>query len=181
MTRYTHHSAPFILMMISFVIFFPTCTTVPSRPTLDHPNLRRFNDHQINQIVITAWEHFSNKNYESAALDFERLIKKNYSDDDILFGAAITNFRITNKKKALDFCSAALEKNPLHFEALFLRAQIYNALGKPNAALKDFKSLASMEFKKELVCGYYFHENDLAGKNAFEEKKSLSRAALSAF
>ncbi len=172
----------FVILSLAFIAcFFSDCATPPARPALDHPNLRRYNDHQINQIIITAWEHFSNKNYESAALDFERLIKKDYSDDDILFGAAISNFHTANKKKALDFCSAALEKNPLHFEALYLRANIYNSIGKPDAALKDFKALALMEFKKDLICGYYFHENDLAGKKAFDEKKSLSRAALTAF
>ncbi len=170
-----------MLALASIAYFFSACATHPARQALDHPNLRRFSDHQINQIIITAWEHFSNKNYESAALDFERLIKKEYSDDDILFGAAISNFHTSNKKKALDFCNAALEKNPLHFEALYLRANIYTAIGKPDSALKDFKALAVMEFKKDLVCGYYFHENDLAGKKAFDEKKSLSRAALNAF
>lgn len=165
-------------MTICLSCFFATCATPPARPKLDHPNLRRFSEHQINQIIITAWEHFSNKNYESAVLDFERLIKKEYSDDDILFGAAISNFYCANKKKALDFSSAALAKNPLHFEALYLRATIYNALGKPDAALQDFKTLASMEFKKELVCGYYFYENDIAGKKAFDEKKLLALTAL---
>lgn len=166
------------VLLLSLACFFATCATPPSRPALDHPNLRRFNDHQINQIIITAWEHFSKKNFESAALDFERLIKKDYSDDDILFGAAISHYYTANKKKALEYCSAAIEKNPLHFEALYLRANLHQSLGRLDAARKDFKALASMEFEKDLVCGYYFHDNDLAGKKAFEEKKSQALAAL---
>ncbi|MCX7680107.1 MAG: tetratricopeptide repeat protein [Spirochaetes bacterium] len=170
------HMVLLILAVSTSIFLF--CTISKRKHSLDHPNLRRFNDHEINNIIITAWEQVSMKNYESAALDFERLIKKDYIDDDILFGAAISHYFTRKKTKALEFCTAALEKNPQHFEALFLRAQIYNDLGNTNAARTDFKKLATMEFHKDLICGYYFFDNDIANKQIFESRKRAAFEAL---
>ncbi len=180
-----------MLLLIAAMAALPSCVTAPleepaiqvtpepSRPSgLDHPNLRRFPDHAINQIIITAWEHYKKGNFESAALDFERLLRKSYVDDDILFGAGISWHRHANPAKALAYCSGAIEKNPAHFEALLLRAEIQRSLGRDEKARTDLEKIASMEFVKDLVCGLYFDENDLAGRAVFDRRKARAKALL---
>lgn len=156
-----------------------SCRTAPAgRTGLDHPNLRRFPDHDINQIIITAWENFKKSNYESAALDFERLLRKSYVDDDILFGAGISWASHANPAKALAYCTGAIEKNPGHFEALMLRAGIYRSLGKEEKARADLETVASMNYGKPLVCGYYFDDNDLADRAKFDARKAQAKRML---
>ena len=168
--------------LVSLMLFLViSCSTPPverSGGGLDHPNLRRFSDHQINQIIITAWENVKAGNYESAALDFERLIKKEYIDDDILYGAGIAWFRYSNPKKALHYTTGAIEKNPLHFEALFLRAQIFDGMNRRDYAVKDLRKIVSMSFTSNLVCGLYFDDNDIANRSRFEERKTRAEKTL---
>jgi len=167
--------------LLAALIIIPTafsCKTAAPRQGLDHPNLRRFDNHQINQIIITAWDNFDKGNYEASALDFERLINKSYIDDDILFGAAIAYYNSSTPRKALAYSTGALEKNPGHFEALILRSTVYLNLGKPEAARKDLEKLVAMKFEKDLVCGYYFDENDIAGRSKFEARKTQARKEL---
>ncbi len=172
-----------LLCLVLPILFsgFVTCATTPEdRPAggLDHPNLRRFKDHHINQIIITAWENIKKGNYESAALDFERLIKKDYIDDDILFGAGVAWLRQSNAKKALQYTTGAIEKNPLHFEAFFLRAQIYDGMNKREYAVKDLKQIVSMSFTSNLVCGLYFDDNDIADRTRFDARKARAEKLL---
>jgi len=80
--------------------------------------------------------------------------------------------------KALAYCSGAIEKNPAHFEALLLRAEIQRSLGRDEKARTDLEKIASMEFVKDLVCGLYFDENDLAGRAVFDSRKARAKALL---
>ena len=172
-------SRTIILSLALLLAHVLSCKTETVRRTgLDHPNLRRFDDHQINQVIITAWDNFSRNNYEAAALDFERLLHKSYVDDDILFGAGISWYRHSNAKKALAYSTGALEKNPGHFEALMLRAAVYQGLGRMELARKDLEKIAGMNFEKPLVCGYYFDENDIAGRVKFDARKAQAKKML---
>lgn len=167
------------LLFILFLAPALSCKTETLRRSgLDHPNLRRFDDHNVNQVIITAWDNFSKGNYESAALDFERLLHKSYVDDDILFGAGISWYRHSNAKKALAYTTGALEKNPGHFEALLLRASVYQGLGRTEQARRDLEKIAGMNYEKPLVCGFYFDENDIAGKVKFDARKSQAKKML---
>ncbi len=170
--------AAFITLMLLVAGAFSCNTVSPVLQGLDHPNLRRFDDPQINQIIITAWENFDRGNFEASALDFERLINKDFIDDDILFGAAIAHYKGANPRKALAFCTGAIEKNAGHFEALILRSAVYMNLGKTEPARKDLEKLAAMEFEKDLVCGYYFKDNDIAGREIFVARKKQARKGL---
>ena len=163
-----------LLMLVSAVVLSCKQENV-RKPGLDHPNLRRFKSHQINQIIIDAWEHVHLGRFESAALDFERLVKKNYVDDDILFGAGYTFFQLNNIIKARGYADEALRLNPDNFEALFLRAQIHLRQRNPKAAAGDIKILLALNITKPLVCGYYFTENDLATPEKLDRRKEETR------
>ena len=172
-------SRTIILSLALLLAHVLSCKTETVRRSgLDHPNLRRFDDHNINQVIITAWDNFSRNNYEAAALDFERLLHKSYVDDDILFGAGISWYRHSNAKKALAYSTGALEKNPGHFEALMLRAAVYQGMGRMELARKDLEKIAEMNFEKPLVCGYYFDENDIAGRVKFDARKAQAKKML---
>jgi tetratricopeptide (TPR) repeat protein len=132
------------------------------KPRSNHPNLRRFGDNQIDQIVINAWENFQNKKYEQAALDFERLIKKKYSDDDIYFGAGISFYHYSDLKKAALYTMEALKLNPAHFEAMYLMASIQRSMKNPSVSRKYLENVISCRYEKKLICGYYFDEDDIA-------------------
>lgn len=166
------NTTAYALLFLSVALLFACSSPRPVGPgsykkTADHPNLRRYQDPVINNIIITAWENVQKRNYETAALDFERLSGKGYDDDDILFGAGIAFYRHHDLKKARIFAGRALEKNPAHFEALFLRASVLKDVNLVRESDADLRALLSMSYTRPLVCGYYFNENDLATQSHF--------------
>jgi hypothetical protein len=166
------NATAYALLFMSGALLFACSVPRPMGPnsykkTVDHPNLRRYQDPVINNIIITAWENVQKRNYETAALDFERLSGKGYDDDDILFGAGIAFYRHHDLKKARIFAGRALEKNPGHFEALFLRASVLKDVNLVRESDADLRALLSMSYTRPLICGYYFNENDLATQTHF--------------
>ncbi len=172
----------FTLCAVPAAISIVSCSNAPvvreRAVSRDHPNLRRFRDHQVNQIIIGAWENMQKRNYESAGLDFERLSRKGYIDDDILFGAGIAYYRQNDLRKAKRYSTEALEKNPDHFEARYLRALVNRDLNLISASRDDLRALLSMSYAKPLVCGLYFTENDLADEMKFKRRVGEARFLL---
>jgi tetratricopeptide (TPR) repeat protein len=166
-----------IVILVS-VLSFSCKTQDVAKSILDHPNLRRFGEHQINQIIIDAWGNFYIKKYEAAALDFERLIKKDYIDDDILFGAGISYYNHYEIIKAKFYIDEAIKHNPNHFEALYLRSFIYNRINNKKAGIIDLRQLLSIDYKKGLICGYYFNENDIADEHKLKIRKEQAERIL---
>ena len=160
-----------LLLILSTGLSFLCTAKKKATPDLYHPNLQRFKEHEINQVIITAWENFSRQKYEAAALDFERLIKKDYVDYDILYGAGIS-FYMTNKiGKSIEYLDRAIKERPDHYEALFLRAKIHLRRKKRVQALWDLKEILLIDYDKTLVCGFYFHENDISTREKLETRK----------
>jgi tetratricopeptide (TPR) repeat protein len=172
----------FLTAAASGVFVSASCSNAPivreKAVVRNHPNLRRFRDHQVNQIIIGAWENMQKRNYESAGLDFERLTRKGYTDDDILFGAGIAYYRQNDLRKAKRYSTDALDKNPNHFEARYLRALVNRDLNLVSAFRDDLRALLSMSYTKPLVCGLYFTENDLADEMKFKRRVSEARSLL---
>ncbi len=172
----------FVVCALSEMFVSASCSHTPAvreQPvSLGHPNLRRFRDHQVNQIIIGAWENIQKGNCESAGLDFERLSRKGYIDDDILFGAGIAYYRQNDLRKTKRYSTEALEKNPYHFEARYLRAMVNRDLNLVSAARDDLRALLSMSYAKPLVCGLYFTENDLADEMKFKRRVSEARSLI---
>lgn len=144
----------------------------------DHPNLCRYGDPRINSIIIGAWHSVQKKDFESASLDFERLLNKKYVDYDILFGAGLAFYRTGDARKASGFLDRALELRPDHFEALFLKAKILAETGKGREARRCLGEILELSVGEPLICGYYFTENDIAGAPKLAARKAAARKLL---
>jgi len=162
------------IIVILLIAFFQ-CSTVK---TIKHKNLCRFNDPYINQTIVNAWENFHKSRFEWAALDFTRLIQKNYIDYDILFGAGLAYFFMNDTAKALDYFTQAINKNPYHFEAYYLRAKIYLQMGNKAKAKDDCLKIVSMGYPNMLICGYYYNNNDIADTKALQARKKEAQLLL---
>ncbi len=143
-----------------------------------HKNLWRFNDPYINQTIVNAWENVYKHRYEWAALDFTRLIHKNYIDYDILYGAGLAYFFMNDEKKALDYFTQAIEKNPNHFEAYYFRAKLFLNQGNKVKAKHDLNAIINMEYKEPLICGYYFNNDDVADSTILKNRQKEARTII---
>lgn len=145
-----------------------------------HKNLWRFNDPYINQTIINAWENVYKRRYEWAALDFTRLIQKNYIDYDILFGAGVSYYFMNESKKAIAYFTQAIEKNPYHFEAYYFRAKLFLSQGAHAKAKQDLEAIIDMKYDEPLICGYYFTNDDVADIGIFKSRQKEARSLLMA-
>lgn len=163
---------PVFLVLCALIV--PACKTADTarNPAYKnvHPHLCRYTP-PVNEILVTAWGQFAATQYETAALDFERLIAKGYCDDDIYFGAGISRYRAGDKQKALGYLTRAIEFNSGHFEARVFRIRIYRELCKNAAAQLDADYIQKISCGKPLVCGMYYDKNDLAGCDILEARK----------
>ena len=165
----------FIPVLMGFLI---SCSSSQVAVTGDHENLRRYDDPDINEIIISGWKHVYRENYEWGGLDFKRLIQKKYIDDDILFGAGVAHYYQGLFNKAEGFFTRALVKNPDHFEAMYYRARTYLNTGKRSLAKKDFQKILDITYTEPLVCGLYFASDDIASENMLKLRKEQSRSYL---
>jgi tetratricopeptide (TPR) repeat protein len=138
--------------------------------------IRRYPDPEINEVVASAWNSYSNGRYEQSALDFERLIKKGYDHYDILFGAGCANMKYYDFKKALSILSKCISERSDHFEALFFRAEIYRQMMDYTKARADLEMLLTIEPSSPLICGLY--QSDVADRTALSRRKDEARAIL---
>ena len=145
-----------------------------------HNNLWRFNDPYINQTIVNAWENVYKRRYEWAALDFTRLIQKNYIDYDILFGAGMAYYFMNDNKKALDYFTQAIEKNPKHFEAYYFRAKLFISQGDKVKAKRDLDAIVSMKYDEPLLCGYYFNNEDIADIHVLKSRQKEAQSLIMA-
>lgn len=161
-----------------FLFITLSCSSSELKFTGNHENLRRYKNPDINEIIISGWEHIQKNNYEWALLDFKRLIQKDYIDYDILFGAGIAHYYQGLFSESVNFFNRALEENPGHFEALYYRANANIQLGNRSEAVNDFTKLLSVEYSQTLVCGLYFFSNDIATDNILKNRKHEARQYL---
>lgn len=143
-----------------------------------HKNLWRFNDPYINQTIVNAWENVYKRRYEWAVLDFTRLIQKNYIDYDILFGAGLAYYFMNETKKALDYFTQAIEKNPNHFEAYYFRAKLLLSQGEKIKAKHDLEVIVAMKYDEPLICGYYFNNEDIADIHVLKARQKEAQSLL---
>ncbi|MGB4268332.1 MAG: tetratricopeptide repeat protein [Spirochaetota bacterium] len=165
----------FILCMTGILLFY--CSSMKHGK---HKNLWRFNDPYINQTIINAWENVYKRRYEWAALDFTRLIQKNYIDYDILFGAGVSYYFMNESKKAIAYFTQAIEKNPYHFEAYYFRAKLFLSQGAHAKAKQDLEAIIDMKYDEPLICGYYFTNDDVADIGIFKSRQKEARSLLMA-
>ncbi len=166
------------VIVVPFLIILLSCGSSDKKSSGNHENLRRYKNHDINEIIISGWEHIHKKNFEWGSLDFKRLIQKNYKDDDILFGAGLAQYYqglFTDSEKLF---TMAIKENPAHFEAIYYRANVYMHLGNRAAAARDFKTIVSLKYSQPLVCGLYFSSNDIAEAHILETRKHEARQHL---
>lgn len=169
-----------ILLMALGVIAGCAGTPAEKKPSSSsfHPNLQRYPDPEINKVIILAWGKVQNGEFESAAIDFEQLVRNKYEDYDIDFGAGLCFHRSGNQRKALDYLGRAIAKRPDHFVALFQRADAYLRMNNHGAARRDLRQIIELRLTEKLVCGYYFNDNDLATATDLETTKMQARALL---
>ncbi|MBN1499440.1 MAG: hypothetical protein JW982_04770 [Spirochaetes bacterium] len=129
----------------------------------------RIDDPSLNAIVITAWENYHLGRYEQSALDFERLYKKGYDHYDILFGAGISFFKYYDLQKSIRYLDLAIEKNPEHFMAIYIKGIYFNNLKKYTEAKKNFSAVLLLDLQNNFTCGYY--SKDYADKNDLADLK----------
>ncbi len=165
----------FTLCMTGILLFY--CSPVQHGK---HKSLWRFNDPYINQTIINAWENVYKRRYEWAALDFTRLMQKNYIDYDILFGAGLSYYFMNESKKAMDYFTQAIEKNPRHFEAYYFRAKLFLSQGAHAKAKQDLEAIVYMKYDKPLICGYYFTNDDIADMHIFKSRQKEASSLLMA-
>lgn len=165
----------FTICMVS--ILLSQCSSVQHGK---HKNLWRFNDPYINQTIVNAWENVYKRRYEWAALDFTRLIQKNYIDYDILFGAGLSYYFMNESKKAMDYFTQAIEKNPHHFEAYYYRAKLLLSQGAHAKAKQDLEAIIYMKYDEPLICGYYFTNDDIADIHVFKSRQKEAQSLLMA-
>jgi len=161
-----------------FLFITLSCSSSDLKNTGNHENLRRYKNPDINEIIINGWESIQKNNYEWAGLDFKRLIQKDYIDYDILFGAGIAHYYRGLFTQSVIFFTRTLKENPLHFEALYYRANAHLQLGNRSEAVNDFKKILSVEYSQPLVCGLYFFSNDIATEKMLKTRKHEARQYL---
>ncbi|MCX8123426.1 MAG: hypothetical protein N3F66_04595 [Spirochaetes bacterium] len=164
-----------VYLLCIMTLLFLQCT---SAKHISHKNLWRFDDPYINQTIVNAWENINKRRYEWAALDFTRLIQKNYVDYDILFGAGLAHFFMNDAKKALDYLTLAIEKNPKHFEAYYFRAKLFLRQNDTLNAKHDLGAIITMKYTEPLICGWYYNDNDIADNNALKTRQKEAQALL---
>lgn len=170
----------------SFIIFiclfiFNACTSKskdtksPLKPSYNFvfPN-KRFDTPEINNIAITAWKNFHKKQFEQAALDFERLYNKDFVHYDSTFGAGISFMKFYNLKKALKFFTLTIDKFPEHFEARYHRALLNIEIKNFSEARKDLESLLAIKDTSFFICG--LHPQDKVNDEILKkrQKKALT-------
>lgn len=165
----------FFLLLAAFLV---SCATSRMTVTGNHENLRRYDNPDINEIIISGWNHVYRENYEWGGMDFTRLIQKKYIDDDILFGAGIACYYQGIFQEAEKYFSRAIDKNPDHFEAVYYRARTYLNIGKKALAERDFQRILDLKYTEPLVCGLYFAGNDIASENMLKLRKDEARRYL---
>jgi len=165
----------FIICLTGILLFY--CSSVQYGK---HKSLWRFNDPYINQTIINAWENVYKRRYEWAALDFTRLIQKNYIDYDILFGAGLSYYFMNESKKAMDYFTQAIEKNPHHFEAYYYRAKLFLSQGAHAKAKQDLEAIIYMKYDEPIICGYYFTNDDIADIHVFKSRQKEAQSLLMA-
>ncbi|MGQ9843858.1 MAG: tetratricopeptide repeat protein [Spirochaetota bacterium] len=163
----------YTLCMASILLYH--CSSVQHSK---HKNLWRFNDPYINQTIVNAWENVYKRRYEWAALDFIRLIQKNYIDYDILFGAGLAYYFMNDNTKALDYFTQTIEKNHNHFEAYYFRAKLFLSQGEKVKAKRDLEIIVNINYDKPLLCGYYFNKEDIADIHILKSRQKEAQSLI---
>ncbi len=156
-------------------IMLVQCSSVQHKT---HKKLWRFDDPYINQTIVNAWENVYKRRYEWAALDFTRLIQKNYIDYDILFGAGLSYYFMHDAIKAIDYFTQAIEKKPNHFEAYYFRAKLYLSQGQKVKAQQDLEAILGIQYDEPLICGYYFNNDDSADSAILKSRQKEAQSLL---
>lgn len=163
------------ILFIIICVYAAQCMHTISKKRM---HLWRFNDPYVNQVIQNGWENINGGRYELAAMDFTRLIQKQYSDYDILFGAGLAYYCMHDITKALVYLNESIKDNPQHFEAYYYRAKIYIALGNYTLAQHDLQTLSALSYDKPLICGYYKETNDIAQPWVLVQRKKEASSLL---
>jgi tetratricopeptide (TPR) repeat protein len=139
-----------------------------------HKYFQRYQSLKINSINIKAWENFHKKEFEQAALDFERLYLKKYRHYDSTFGAGLSFMKYYNLNKSLKYLNITLRKRPNHFEAIYFRALINIEIKNYAQARKDLTNLLTIKKTSKFLCG--LHLQDVASQKILKKrhKEALS-------
>lgn len=116
---------------------------------------KRYDDPTINAVINGAWSNYTAARYEQSKLDFDRLIAKGYTHYDVLFGAGCANMKYYDLRKALGFLDRCIAERKDHFEALFLRAEIYRQMKDFPRARADLEAVLSIQNISPVICGLY--------------------------
>lgn len=132
----------------------PAEKAVKSVPRPD-TRAKRYEEPEINAVISGAWAHYTNARYEQSKLDFDRLIAKGYTHYDVLFGAGCANMKYYDLRKALSYLDRCIAERKDHFEALFLRAEIYRQMKEFAKARADLETILAIEPASPVICGLY--------------------------
>lgn len=163
---------------LALLLALPAVSCGTSAPAVKHktphvkPDTRakRYDDPSINAVINGAWSNYAASRYEQSKLDFDRLIAKGYTHYDILFGAGCANMKYYDLRKALGFLDRCIAERKDHFEALFLRAEIYRQMKDFPKARADLEAVLAIENVSPVICGLY--PGEYADRGALAKRKA---------
>jgi tetratricopeptide (TPR) repeat protein len=171
-----------IITALIFIAVAPATCVSPRKSAsvsvekTDRRIAKRYSDPAINETIWMAWNHYAEKRYEQALLDFERLIAKRYDHFDVLFGAGMSSLEIGDLRKAEDWFSQCLKKNPGHFEAHYFRAETYRRMNDVTRARADLEVLFTDSMQTPLLCG--LHVGEFADSDTLHMRRDKAKEIL---
>ncbi len=113
-----------------------------------------------------AWGYLEYKqgHYRNAVINYQKALRYKYRPSTLLILARLYHFYLSNQRKALHYCKAALKVNREYPDAYYLMAEIYRQKGDLKKALRY--SRRQIDLLPEHPQPYYYH-----GKLYFEKKE----------
>jgi len=87
---------------------------------------------------------------------------------------------MNDEKKALDYFTQAIEKNPNHFEAYYFRAKLFLSQGDKVKAKQNLEVIVTMKYDEPLICGYYFNKEDIADIHVLKSRQKEAQSLIMA-
>ncbi len=113
--------------------------------------------------VAAALAAFHARNYETASAQLAAVLDQQTRSEELMFAAAVSEFRTGNVKVAQDYLDALFEQRPDHLEGLFLQGMLHMArleevsvfrkLGVAKSARESWQSMVDID--PDSVSGNY--------------------------